>query len=224
MAGPSILEQFSRTDPARLNLPDIPLTCMSSMPAQSAASSAYRPPMVLSLPYPEPQLRGSMFILRPFQEGDFRAASELGRDPATGLSMPPLPAVDPASVVGLFEQYRADGELLHLVIAELGSDSYLGEVMVMMCEHQVGEFGCGVVPHYRGRGVATEALGMIARWSATALGIRRLQVLVAQENTPALRLSERVGFRREGVLRAYWGHGGLRLDVVMLSMLPDEIS
>jgi RimJ/RimL family protein N-acetyltransferase len=178
----------------------------------------------LSLPYPDPQLHGSTIILRPFQESDYDSALELGADTTTGLSIPPLPAVDPASVIGLFEQYRTDGELLHLVIADLGSDSYLGEVMVMMREHQTGEFGCGVVPRARGRGIATEALRMLTRWSVTALDIGRLQVLVSRENTPALRLSERAGFRREGVLRAYWEHDGLRLDVVMLSMLPDDIS
>jgi RimJ/RimL family protein N-acetyltransferase len=148
---------------------------------------------------------------------------ELGEDPATAFSVPPLPAVEPGSVIELFEQYRSDGELLHLAIAELGSDAYLGEVMVMMCEHHTGEYGCGVVPRARGRGIATEALGLLARWSVDALDIRRLQVLVVQENTPALRLAERVGFRREGVLRAYWEQDGARLDVVMLSMLPSEI-
>ncbi len=148
---------------------------------------------------------------------------ELGDDPVTASSVPPLPAGNPASVVELFEQYRSDGELLHLAIAELGSDTYLGEVMVMMGEHQTGEYGCGVVPRARGRGIATEALGLLARWSVDALDIRRLQVLVAKQNSPALRLAERVGFRREGILRAYWEQEGARLDVVMFSMLPGEL-
>jgi RimJ/RimL family protein N-acetyltransferase len=138
--------------------------------------------------------------------------------------MPPLPAVDAASVIQLFEQYRLEGELLHLVIADLVSDLYIGEVMVMMREHRTGEFGCGLLERVRGRGVATEALRMFARWSVTAIDIGRLQVLVGRENMPGLRLSERAGFRREGVLRAYWEHDGLRLDVVVLAMLPGEIS
>ncbi len=174
------------------------------------------------LPYPEPQLGGSNFILRPFRESDFEAALEFGRDQATALWVPPLPADDPAGVVALFEQYRSDDQLLHLVIAEGLSDAYLGEVMVMMYDHQVGEFGCGVVQRARGRGIATEALRMFADWSAKALDIQRLQALVAVQNVPALLLAQRVGFRPEGVLRAYWAHEGGRLDAVMLSMLPAE--
>jgi RimJ/RimL family protein N-acetyltransferase len=222
MTGPSILEQFNRTDPAKSNLTHRRSTPHFRRPARAAGTSAYHQPITSPLPFPDPPLRGSTFILRPFQEKDFDAAVEFGRDPVTALSVAPLPAIDPADVVEMFERYRLDGELLHLVIAELGSDSYLGEVMVMMGEHQTGEVGCGVVPRARGRGVATAALRMFARWSVTALDVRRVQALVARENTPALRLVERVGFHREGVLRAYWEHDGQRLDVVMFSMLPDE--
>ncbi len=175
------------------------------------------------LPYPTPQLRGSAFVLRPFRQDDFGAAREFGRDQSSARWVPPLPADDPAVVVELYEQYRLDGDLLHLVIADDLRDVYLGEVMVTMCEDRVGEFGCGVLPQARGRGIATEALRTFARWSVAGLGIRRLQVLVSPENTPALRLAERVGFRREGTLRAYWDHDGDRLDAVILSMLPAEL-
>jgi RimJ/RimL family protein N-acetyltransferase len=175
------------------------------------------------LPYPDPHLHGSDFELRPFRESDFESALDFSRDEATAGWVPPLPADDPPGVVELFEQYRSDGELLHLVIAEPTSDAYLGELMVVMCDNQIGEFGCGVVQEARRRGIATDALRMFVRWSAATLDIHRLQVLVATENTPALLLAERVGFSREGVLRAYWDDDGRRVDVVMFSMLPAEL-
>lgn len=188
-----------------------------------ASVQAYDDGIGDSLPYPDPQLRGSAFVLRPFRESDFETALDFSNDQATAPWVPPLPADDPAGVVEHFEQYRRDGELLHLVIADQMNDSYLGEVMVMMCEHQIGEFGCGVVQRAHGRGIATEALRIFARWSAVTLEIHRLQVLVAKENTPALHLAERVGFRREGVLRSYWDHDGGRIDAVILSVLPTEL-
>jgi RimJ/RimL family protein N-acetyltransferase len=163
-------------------------------------------------------------VLRRFREDDFGAALELTRESGTALWVPPLPADDPGTVVDMYESYRVAGDLLHLVIADTDDDRYLGELMVVMCDHRLGEFGCGLTPLARQRGVATEALSSFARWSVGALDLRRLQVLVAMDNVAALRLAERVGFRQEGVLRSYWDHGGEPIDAVMLSMLPGEVA
>ena len=86
-----------------------------------------------------------------------------------------------------------------------------------------GELGCGVVPAARGRGIATEALRLLAEWALATLGLGRVQVFVATENIAALRLAQSAGFRREGVLRAYWQAGDRRLDAVVLSMLPSDV-
>ena len=65
---------------------------------------------------------------------------------------------------------------------------------------------------------------MLAEWSLDTLGLGRLQVLVAVENSAALRLAERAGFRREGLLRAYWEYDGERLDTVVFSLLPTDLT
>ncbi len=174
------------------------------------------------IPYPEPPLAGATFALRPFQVQDFEAAYELGQDPATALWMPPLPAADGAGLVEYFEDCRKEGGLLDLVIADLATDDYLGEVVVVLGEHRVGELGCGVVPAARRRGVGTEALRLLADWALNALALGRLQVFVATQNVAALGLVKRAGFRPEGILRAYWETGGERLDAVILSRLPTD--
>ena len=50
----------------------------------------------------------------------------------------------------VYEEARVRGELLLLVIADRTSDAYLGEVTVVVGEHQVGELGCGLLPAVRG--------------------------------------------------------------------------
>ena len=173
------------------------------------------------LPYPDPELRGPSFVLRRFREDDYAAALALTREPGA-TTVPPLPADDPGTVVELYERYRLDGGLLHLVIADPDDDRYLGELMVAICDVQMGEFGCGLVPEARRRGIATEALSMFVTWCAEHLDLCRLQVVVATDNRPALDLAGRVGFRKEGVLRSYGYHDGGRFDVAMLSMLTTE--
>jgi RimJ/RimL family protein N-acetyltransferase len=176
----------------------------------------------VTIPYPDPPLAGATFALRPFRAGDFAAALEFENGGTSASSVPPLPAADAAGVVDYFEDCREQGEMLLLVIADRASDAYLGEVVVVVGEHHVGELGCGLIPAARGRGIGSEALRLLAEWALGALGLGRLQVFVAVENLAALRLSERAGFRREGVLRAYWESDGARLDAVVLARLPEE--
>jgi RimJ/RimL family protein N-acetyltransferase len=126
-------------------------------------------------------------------------------------------------VVTFFEECRLEGGLLHLVIADPESRAYLGEVMAALGEHRVAELGCCVIPGARGRGIATEALRLLGDWAIPTLGLGRLQVFVATENIPALRLAESAGFKREGVLRSYWENDGARLDVFVLSRTPGDV-
>jgi len=186
------------------------------------AGAQYPVDIAVLLDYPDPPLGAATFLLRPFRPADFDAAVAFAEDPDSARWVPPLPATDPAGVMAEFERYRADGDMLHLVIADLHDDSYLGEVMVVIGDHLVGEVGCGVVLGRRGSGVATEALGLLIRWCLADLGLGRVQALVAQENQSGLDLAARLGLRPEGVLRSYWEDAGGRIDVVMHSILADE--
>lgn len=136
--------------------------------------------------------------------------------------MPTLPAADGPGVVEFFEEARREGGLLHVVIADRATDAYLGEAMLAPSEHRVGEIGCCIVPAARGRGIATEALHLLTDWAFEELGLGRVQVFVACENLPALRLAERAGFRREGLLRSYLEVEGRRVDALVLSRLPED--
>jgi len=139
-----------------------------------------------------------------------------------GRWVPELPAADGREVEAYYEECRIEGSWLQLVIADLATDRYIGEIVVVVGEHRVGELGVGVVRAARGRGTATEALRMLADWAIATLDLGRAQVFVAQENVPALRLAESAGFRREGLLRAYWEYDGARIDAIVLSRLPGD--
>jgi len=175
-----------------------------------------------AIPFPEPPLAGPGFVLRAFEAADHPAAHELEQDPAAARWVPPLPAGDGPGVVEFYERCRLDGELLHLVIADPVSGAYLGETMVALGEHGVGEVGCCVAPAVRGQGIATGTLRVLTDWAFGELGLGRVQVFVGVENLAALRLAEASGFRREGVLRGYWEEDGRRLDAIVLARLPED--
>ena len=150
-------------------------------------------------------------------------ARALEQDEAAARWVPALPAADGAGVVAFYDACRLEGSLVHLVIANRTSDAYLGEAMLALTEHSVGEAGCCLVPGARGSGFATEALRLLTDWSFSALGLGRVQVFVAPENVAALKVAGRAGFVREGVLRSYWEIDGERLDVVVLARVPGDV-
>jgi RimJ/RimL family protein N-acetyltransferase len=65
-------------------------------------------------------------------------------------------------------------------------------------------------------------LRALTDWAFAELDVQRMQVFVAPENVAALELAKRAGFRREGVLRAYWEDGNGRLNVIILARLPGD--
>ncbi|GGO29144.1 GNAT family N-acetyltransferase [Micromonospora parathelypteridis] len=58
-----------------------------------------------------------------------------------------------------------------------------------------------VVPAARGRGIATDALGTLTRWSFTRAGLHRPALEHSTANTASCRVATRAGFTVEGVLR-----------------------
>ena len=69
----------------------------------------------------------------------------------------------------------------------------------------------------------TEALAAILDYGFDVMGLNRVQVLAMPGNARSLRLAERLGFVREGVLREH-GHdeSGSLVDDVVLSLLCRE--
>lgn len=86
----------------------------------------------------------------------------------------------------------------------------------------VAEAGYWIGPAARRRGYVAEALRAVAA-HAFGLGLYRLEVLAATGNIASQRVAQRAGFTCEGVLRkarpAPWG----RADMVLFSMLKEEL-
>jgi len=86
-----------------------------------------------------------------------------------------------------------------------------------------GEVGYWVKREARGRGVATRALELVARWALVEKGLGRFQLRADVANGPSQRVAEKAGFVREGVLRSALAFKGERRDVVMYSLVPDDL-
>jgi RimJ/RimL family protein N-acetyltransferase len=96
----------------------------------------------------------------------------------------------------------------------------------LLFEPQPATAGVGywVLERARGRGLASRALALLVRWALTEAALTRIEALVEPGNTASLRVVERAGFTREGLLRAYLGPGsdGGRGDAFVYSLLASD--
>jgi RimJ/RimL family protein N-acetyltransferase len=89
---------------------------------------------------------------------------------------------------------------------------------------RVSEIGYWVPPWARGMGYATESVLTIGRWLLDELGFQRMELRAAPGNHASLRVAEKAGLVREGVLRnAGFVHAG-RVDLVLYSLVPADLT
>jgi RimJ/RimL family protein N-acetyltransferase len=84
------------------------------------------------------------------------------------------------------------------------------------------ELAFALHPAFWGHGYMTEAVRAVAAFGFDALGLHRLVAIVHPDNRASLRVLERVGMRREGVLRQDAFIKGEWWDVVYYSLLASE--
>jgi RimJ/RimL family protein N-acetyltransferase len=107
-------------------------------------------------------------------------------------------------------------------IVDARTDEFLGTVGWRWVDGNV-QVGYWVKKEARGRGVATSALRLLARWAIEELGAERVQLLAEPENVASQRVAEKAGFRREGLLRSYFLLKGRRRDAIMFGLLPGDL-
>ena len=73
------------------------------------------------------------------------------------------------------------------------------------------------------RGLATAATLLLAKWGFKELKLNRIEILVATGNKPSLRVAEKVGAHREGVMRKRIVVRDKVHDAVMFSLVRGDI-
>ena len=182
-----------------------------------------------AIPLPSPPLTDGDILLRPWQRGDAPAVTAACQDPEI-----PRWTVVPE---GYTEAHARDfvdgtsrdiasGRELALAIVRAADDRLLGAIGLANFDWPdlKGEIGYWVVADARGQGIGTRATRLLAVWALTGLGLERVELLAHPENESSQRLAERAGFTREGTLRRYRRRHGVREDLVMFSMLAEDVA
>jgi RimJ/RimL family protein N-acetyltransferase len=172
------------------------------------------------------ELRDERIHLRPWRIEDAPALEVACQDPEIAHWIPFVPR--PYTRADAEEYLRGcieSGDGRHpFAIADLGSDNLLGSIDMGVNSHQYrGHIGYWIAASARGRGVCTTALRLVSRWALESLGLQRLELITDPDNRASQRVAEKVGYTREGVLRAHLRHPDGRIrDSVIFSLLPGE--
>jgi ribosomal-protein-serine acetyltransferase len=73
-----------------------------------------------------------------------------------------------------------------------------------------------------GRGYATQATKLVARWAFESLGMERIEIVAATGNVASQRVAERVGGTREAIARNRLRVHGVQHDAVVYSLIPAD--
>lgn len=168
-----------------------------------------------------PTLPSARLRLRRLQPNDCAALYAVYSDPQAMRywSRPPMQALAEAErLLAEIEDYRARGSLLQWGIDLDGQ--IVGCVTLFYLNPAQGRAEVGYIlrSDHWGQGYASEAVGRLLQ-HAEAIGLRRIEADVDPRNQRSLRLMQRLGFRREGLLKARWCVAGEVQDTVLLGRL-----
>lgn len=88
--------------------------------------------------------------------------------------------------------------------------------------HRSTELGYWLAESAQGRGTMTRAVSALVDHAFSTWRLNRVAIRAAVENRPSRAIAERLGFRREGVLRQVERVGDRFVDHVVYAMLADE--
>ena len=171
-----------------------------------------------------PLLVGRAVHLRMLEESDLGRLYDIFGDAQVVRYWSSPPIADLAAARALLEEIHDCFRLRTLFqwgIADRGDDRLLGTITLhrLDLDHARAEVGFALARDAWRRGAATDALGTLLRFAFDELGLHRIEADTDPRNERSIRLLERHGFQREGLLRERYHVLGEWQDAVLFGLL-----
>jgi UDP-4-amino-4,6-dideoxy-N-acetyl-beta-L-altrosamine N-acetyltransferase len=170
-------------------------------------------------------LVGSRVYLRPLEASDAERVAGWFNDPDVRRNLKTHRPMSHAAEEKFIANIGSDGSEVVLAIVERESDEHIGVIGL----HQIdarsrhGMFGIAIGKKAAwGRGFGSDALATFVRHAFETLNLHRVWLQVYDTNPRAARCYEKVGFRREGVMRQHQYLDGKYVDAIVMGLLREE--
>jgi [ribosomal protein S5]-alanine N-acetyltransferase len=180
---------------------------------------------------PEPVLAGQQITLRLPKKSDYPQWARLRRDSRAFLApWEPRWANDELERGAWRERlrrYRQEfnaGTSVPFLIFDNETRMLVGGLTLSNIRYgvaQAASVGYWIGEPHSGKGLMLEALGLAADHAFTALRLHRLEAACIPDNNRSVRVLEKAGFTREGLLRSYLKINGIWQDHYLYALVAD---
>ena len=120
-----------------------------------------------------------------------------------------------------YQPFEKD-KVFDLAVERTEDNRAIGLLTLVCREPALGEIGWALGVEYRGCGYATEAATGLMNYGFQVLGLHRIQADTNSHNPASWKVMERLGMRREGILRDAVHEDGKWIDKYVYGILSHE--
>jgi len=162
--------------------------------------------------------------LRPLNPGDARAVHLMMSDAEVMAYWDVGKVEDPAATGDIVQRQLTEMEAERGFLwsmERLGDHTFVGvcDLSEIDRRHARAEVGFMAGRAFWGEGYTLEAMHAIIAYAAISLRLRRLEARTHIGNVRSIRMLERLGFKREGLMRGYVERDGERRDCLLFGLL-----
>jgi ribosomal-protein-alanine N-acetyltransferase len=171
-------------------------------------------------------LVGHQIILRPFKRADLEGLYDLVADVRDKGPFWPLGCISEPRWFKQFEETGWWSKEFKILLITDRDGRRLGQINIYKASHSYDGWELGYRIYRsadRGKGHMTEAIRLATAYLFDAEPIERMQILVDPENAASRAVAERCGYSLEGTLRKAHFDRGEFVDLVIYSIVRDEV-
>ena len=127
--------------------------------------------------------------------------------------------------LGRYREDYAQGTAIAFFIFEREHGKLAGGITLGNIRHgvsQSGHIGYWMGERYAGRGLMTDAVNVLVRFAFDRLRLHRVEAACIPDNVRSIRVLEKAGFQREGLLRSFLKINGSWQDHYLYARIVDD--